>query len=281
MSPSPTQRSATGLAAILLAGLLSACSTTSNTSTTAGAGPLQGSTTELKTASDETNTEKRASIRLQLAIGYYQEGNYQVALDEVKKALSHNSNFSDAYMVRALIYTQMGEMALAEENYQSALRLAPRNPDLANNYGSFLCQNGRGALAMPYFEAALKNPMYQSPVKAMVNAGDCALKMKQYDAAERYLLEALRIEPNVPTIHAGLARVYFVRRDHTRAGFFINRLTQLTKPENLSADLLWLAVRIQRKLGDVGQESSLATQLRRRHPGSPEFAAFQRGAFDE
>lgn len=281
MSPSLTQRSAMRLAPILLAGALGACSTTSNTTTSAGAGPLQGSTTELKTFSDETNTEKRASIRLQLAIGYYQEGNYQVALDEVKKALGHNSNFSDAYMVRALIYTQMGEMALAEENYQSALRLAPRNPDLANNYGSFLCQNGRGALAMPYFESALKNPMYQSPVKAMVNAGDCALKMKQYDAAERYLLEAMRIEPNVPTIHAGLARVYFVRRDHTRAGFFINRLTQLTKPENLSADLLWLAVRIQRKLGDAGQESSLATQLRRRHPGSPEFAAFQRGAFDE
>ncbi len=281
MSASLTQRCMARLGLCLVAASLAACSTTTDTVTTAGAGRLQGSTTELKTASDETTIEKRASIRLQLAVGYYQEGNYDVALDEVKKALGHKSDYSDAYMVRALIYTKMGEMALAEENYQSAMRLAPRNPDIANNYGSFLCQNARGALAMPYFESALKNPMYQSPVKAMVNAGDCALKMKQYDLAERYLLDALRIEPAVPTIHAGLARVYFVRRNYTRAGFFINRLTQLTKPETLSADLLWLGVRIQRKLGDSGLETSLATQLRRRHPGSPEFAAFQRGAFDE
>jgi type IV pilus assembly protein PilF len=262
----------------VLAGALSACTTTVHTT---GAPSLQGSTTELKTASDQTSDEKRAAIRLQLAIGYYQERNYDVALDEIKKALAARSDYPDAYGVRALIYTSMGEMALADENYQRALSLAPRNPDLANNYGSFLCQNGRGAQAMGYFESALKNPMYQSPVKAMVNAGDCALKMKNYDAAERYLLDALRIEPEFPTIHAGLARVYFVRRNYTRAGFFINRLTALVKPETMSAETLWLAVRIEHKLGEQATETSLATQLRRRHPGSPEFAAFMRGAFDE
>ena len=91
----------------------------------------------------------------------------------------------------------------------------------------------------------------------------------------------MRIEPNVPTIHAGLARVYFERRDYERAGFFINRQLAQSKLDNLSADALWLAARVQRKLGDKALETSLVTQLRRRHPGSPEFAAFQRGAFDE
>jgi type IV pilus assembly protein PilF len=270
-----------GCAALLLwvlAGALSACGGPGRTANSAG---LQGSTTELKTASDQTSDEKRARIRLQLAIDYYQVGNYDVALDEVKKALGAMHDYPEAYGVRALIYTSMGEMALAEENYQSAMRLSPRNPELSNNYGSFLCQIGRGAQAMPYFESALKDPMYQSPVKAMVNAGGCALKMKNIDLAERYLAEALRIEPDVPTIHAGLARVYFVRRDYTRAGFFINRLMAQTKPETMPADTLWLAIRIQRKLGEEATATSLATQLRRRHPGSPEFAAYQRGAFDE
>ncbi|MES2016437.1 MAG: type IV pilus biogenesis/stability protein PilW [Pseudomonadota bacterium] len=275
-----TPRCVTRLMLCMLAGALAACSTPSGGQASNAAG-LQGSTTELKTASDQTSDEKRAAIRLQLAIGYFQERNYDVALDEVKKALAAKSDYADAYSVRALIYTSMGEMALAEENYQRAMNLEPRNPELANNYGSFLCQIDRGALAMPYFEAALKNPMYQSPVKAMVNAGSCALKMKNYALAERYLLDALRIEPDFPTIHAGLARVYFVRRDFQRAGFFINRLTVLNKPESMPADTLWLAIRIQHKLGEQATETSLATQLRRRHPGSPEFAAYQRGAFDE
>jgi type IV pilus assembly protein PilF len=278
LNPGLTLRCAAPLLACLLAGALSACGGAVRSSNATG---LQGSTTELKTASDQTSDDKRASLRLQLAIGYFQQGNYDVALDEAKKALAINHDYSDAYGVRALIYTAMGEMALAEENYQRAMRLAPHNPDLSNNYGSFLCQNGRGAAAMPYFESALKNPMYQSPVKAMVNAGDCALKMKNYEAAERYLLDALRFEPDFPTIHAGLARVYFVRRNYTRAGFFINRLTALTNPETMSADVLWLAIRIEHKLGEQATETHLGTQLRRRHPGSPEFAAYQRGAFDE
>ena len=187
-----------------------------------GSGPQ-----ELKTASDQTAAEKRASIRLQLAVGYYQDRKYEIALDEVKKAIAADPDFADAYGVRALIYTAMGEAALADENYQRALELAPRNPDLANNYGSFLCMvAGKPARAMPYFESALKNPTYQSPLNALVNAGNCSLKTNQRDAAERYLLEALRYDPNLIAAEAGLARIYFERRDMTRAGFFINRLTK-------------------------------------------------------
>ena len=247
----------------------------------AAASGLQGSTSELKTASDQTANDKRASIRLQLAIGYFQEGNYTVALDEIKQAIAIDPELSDAYSVRALIYTRMGEMALAEENYQRAMRLAPRNPELNNNYGSFLCQTDRLTQGIAQFEMALKDPMYQSPQKALINAGGCSIKMKNYDAAERYLLEAQRYDANNPGINASLARVYYERRDYPRAGFFINRMTAVAKLDNLSADVLWLAIRVDRKLGEKALEQGLATQLRRRHPNSPEFAAYQRGAFDE
>jgi type IV pilus assembly protein PilF len=262
-------RIALRLALCAIAGALAAC---------AGTGDSGG---ELKTASDQTPTDKRASIRLQLAIGYLQDGKLEVALDEVKQALAANPEFADAYGVRALIYSAMGELALAEENFQRALKLAPRNPELSNNYGSFLCQNGRPAQGIAYFEAALKNPAYQSPVKALLNAGSCSLKTRKLDAAERYLLDALRYDPDQPTASANLARVYYERRDYVRAGFFINRVKAAAKLDTLSADVLWLAIRVDRKLGEKASEASLATQLRRRHPGSPEYAAFQRGAFDE
>ncbi|WP_229413430.1 type IV pilus biogenesis/stability protein PilW [Massilia violaceinigra] len=281
--PRQSSRPLRSLLALAAAGMaLSACvSTTSTRNDTASAIGLQGSKTELKTSSDQTSKDKRASIRMQLAIGYYQEGNYTVALDEIKQAIAIDPEIADAYSVRALIYTSMGEMVLAEENYQRAMRLAPLNPDLNNNYGSFLCQTERYAAAMAQFEIALKNPRYQSPVKAMVNAGGCAIKQKNFDAAERYLLDALRFEPDLMPVNAGLARIYYERRDYVRAGNYINRVKTVAKPEVLPADVLWLAVRVERKLGNKDSETSLVTQLRRRHPGSPEFAAFQRGAFDE
>lgn len=272
-------RAASSLMLGLLAFALAGCA--GGGAKQSGAGALPGATQELRTLSDATSDEKRASIRLQLAIGYYQEKNYEVALDEIKKALAINPSMADAYGVRALIYSAMNELVLADENFQRAQRIAPRNPDLSNNYGLFLCENGRHALGMAQFDAALKNPMYRTPVRAMVNAGNCALRQKDYATAERYLTDALRLDPDFPSIHAGLARVYFERRDFTRAGFFVNRLLAVSKAETLSADVLWLAARIERKLGDKALETSLITQLRRRHPGSPEFAAFQRGAYDE
>jgi type IV pilus assembly protein PilF len=241
-----------------------------------------GAVSDLKTASDETAAEKRASIRLQLAVGYFQDGKYEIALDEVKQAIAAYPQSADAYGVRGLIYAAMGEAALADDSHQHALRLAPRNPDLANNYGAFLCNaGGKPAQAITWFDTALKNPNYQSPVNALINAGTCSIKAKNNDAAERYLLEALRYNPDLPTVNAALARVYYERRDYTRAGFFVNRLTETAKLDTLSADALWLALRVQRKLGDRNLEASLAAQLRKRFPGSPEFAAYQRGAFDE
>ena len=254
---------------VLALALLSAC---------AGSGP--GPSRELKTASDQTPTEKRAQIRLELAVGYFQDRKFEVALDEVKQAIAANPDYADAYGVRALIYTAMGQTQLADENFKHALRLAPRNPDLANNYGLFLCDAGaRPQEALGYFDSALKNPVYASPSKAMVNAGNCALKIKNIDAAERYLLDALRYDPDQPAVSAGLARVYFERRDYPRAGFFINRLTETAKLDTLSADVLWLAIRVKRMLGDRSLEASLAAQLRKRYPGSPEYAALESGAF--
>ncbi|MET0983415.1 MAG: type IV pilus biogenesis/stability protein PilW [Telluria sp.] len=258
------------LAAVFVLGLLAAC---------AAPGNAPG---ELKTSSDQTALEKRAAIRLQLAVGYYQQGKHDIALDEVKQAIAADPAYADAYGMRALIYTAMGQVALADENYRQALRLAPRNPELANNYGSFLCQTAnRPVEAMRQFDAALKNPSYQTPVSAQVNAGVCSLKTKNYDAAERYLLDALRYNPELPATLAGLGRVYYERRDFQRAGFFINRLTEVSKLDTLSADALWLALRVQRKLGERSMEASLVAQLRRRFPGSPEYLAYERGAFDE
>ncbi|MGZ8320639.1 MAG: type IV pilus biogenesis/stability protein PilW, partial [Telluria sp.] len=255
------------LLALCAAALLSAC---------AGSGG-SGASADIKTASDQTHDEKRSTIRLQLAIGYYQDGKYEVALDEVKQAIATNPTAADAYGVRGLIYGAMGEIKLADESFQRARQLAPRNPELANNYGSFLCQNGKPEQGIALFETALKNPAYQSPVNALLNAGSCSLGMKKLDAAERYLLDALRYDPNQVATNANLAHVYYERRDFARAGFFINRLREVAKIDNLPAETLWLAIRIDRKLGNKSSEASMLSQLRRRFPTSPELAAYQRG----
>lgn len=259
----------TGIAAVMTAVvLLAGCASN----------PSAGSQNEIATSSDQTENQKRAAIRLQLAIGYYEQRQMETALDEVKQALQADANYADAYSVRGLIYMDMGQNKLAEESFLQAIRLAPNNPDFNNNYGWFLCQSGRERQAIGYFEAALKNPAYQSPAKAMNNAGRCSLQLKDKVAAERFLLEAFKLDPTDPATNVNLGRLYYDKRDYERARFYTGRVT---KSDGVSPDALWLAIRIERKLGDRASEASLATQLRRRHPNSAEFAAYQRGAFDE
>ncbi len=233
---------------------------------------------ELPTSSDQTDIQKRSRIRLQLAVGYYEQRQWPVALDEVKQALQIDPNFADAYSMRGLIYMEMGETRLAEESFLRAIKLAPNNPDMSNNYGWFLCQNGREQESIAHFEATLKNRAYQSPWKALNNAGVCSLKLKDVAAAERYFAQAFQLDPGNLSISINLAKIYYDRGDYERARFYIGRVV---KADVLDAYVLWLAIKAEHKLGDRAAEASLATQLRRRHPNSPEYGSYQRGAFDE
>jgi type IV pilus assembly protein PilF len=202
----------------------------------------------------------------------------ETALDEVRQALQADPGFADAYSVRGLIQMDMADNRQAEESFLQAIKLAPNNPDFNNNYGWFLCQTGRERQSMAYFDAALKSRAYQSPAKALNNAGECSMKINDRAAAERHFSQAFKIDPGNLVTNANLGRLYYDTRDYTRAQFYLRRLT---KAETVDPKLLWLAIKIERKLGDQGAEASLVTQLRRRHPDSAEYAAYQRGAFDD
>ncbi len=237
-----------------------------------------GSQPELQTSSDQTDNQKRSRIRLQLAVGYYEQRQWPVALDEVKQALQADPDLADAHSMRALIYMEMGETRLAEDSFLRAIKLAPNNPEMSNNYGWFLCQNGRERESITYFEATLKNRAYQSPWKVLNNAGVCSLKLKDAVSAERYFAQAFQLDPGNLSTSTNLAKIYYGRGDYERARFYIGRVV---KADVLDADVLWLAIKAERKLGDRAAEASLATQLRRRHPTSSEYGSYQRGAFDE
>ncbi len=224
------------------------------------------------------DAQKRADIRLQLAIGYYEQRQFAVTVEEAGLALQAVPDFAEAYSMRALAYMEMGQVQAAESNFLRALNLAPGNPDFANNYGWFLCNDNRAAEAIPYFEAAVGNRAYQSPGKALANAGACSLKLRDVQAAERYFSRAFQFDPASLTTNVNLTRLYFDRREFERARFHIGLAVNNGV---LDVDTLWLAIKIERKLGNQSAENELAAQLRRRYPSSSEYAAYQRGAFDE
>ena len=51
------------------------------------------------------------------------------------------------------LYDRVGETKLADKHFKEALRLAPDNPDISNNYAVYLCKNGRIGEGVERFSA--------------------------------------------------------------------------------------------------------------------------------
>lgn len=230
--------------------------------------------TPLNTSGEEAQTRTRARVHTELAAGYYELGNMAVALDEIKLAIRAEPDYGPAYNVAGLIYAELREERLAQENFQRALRINPLDSDANNNFGRYLCDRKRETEAMKYFLAALANPLYQSPDRSYVNAGLCLRRSGNMAGAEDYFVKALRARPTQPQALYQLADLEYARGRYQLAKEYLVRLEQLASP---TSELLWLALRVERRLGERNAEAAFAQQLRRQFPDSREARALLAG----
>jgi type IV pilus assembly protein PilF len=142
-----------------------------------------------------------------------QEGNLAVALEELLTAISIDPDYAKAYSARGLAHYHIKEMDLAERDFQRALRLEPNDPEIHNNYGWFLCQIGREKEAITFFQRAIRNPLYDTPDKAYLNAGACYSKLGNLAVAEDFVQQSLRIRPENPPAVLQLAEISYRRGD--------------------------------------------------------------------
>jgi type IV pilus assembly protein PilF len=218
---------------------------------------------------------KSAKVHTELAGLYYERAQLGVAMDELKQAVQADPDYAPAYSVRGLVHMSLREDKEAEEDFKHSLRLDNTDSDTHNNYGWFLCQRGRVSESIPQFMAALKNPMYTTPGLAYLNAGMCSTKGGNNKDAEEFLQKALVVQPDMTQAMFALADLNFANGDYFSAKKYFADLAQ--KSENLTAEQLWLGVRINRKVGDHNSEASFATQLRKRYPDARETQLLKNG----
>lgn len=261
---------------ILLMGLLSLVVLTGCAN-----GPASGNTDrsgEPLTESDEPEARKRARIRIELATGYFEQGQTSVALDQIKQALAADPSFGPAHSLRGLVYMRLNDPVLAEESFRRALQINPRDPDTLHNYGVFTCQQGRHAEAIQLFQRALTSPLYGGQAKTLMMQGTCQLRMGQVTEAESSFSRAYELDPANPYVGFNLANLEYRRGEYTKAQFVIRRLNN---SEQANSETLWLGIRIERRLNNIQVVEQLAQQLQRRFPRSKEWASYQRGEFNE
>ena len=126
-----------------------------------------------------------------LGIGYYQQKEYEKALDAYRAGIAvidpeNTQMLSDFYGQMGDIYYQIEQLDKAYEAYDQALKYNPKNVVVLNNYGYFLSTNG----------------------------GD----LKK---AERMSAQCIRLEPDNATYHDTYAWIFFMQGNYTLAKIYI------------------------------------------------------------
>jgi type IV pilus assembly protein PilF len=258
-----------GGASVVLALALSGCGTSA---------PDKKQSDDIVTSSDETQARKRARIRLELAVGYYNDGKTTIALDELKQSIIADPTLLEAHNLRGLIYMRLNDLGLAEESFRKALQIDPQAASVEHNYGWLLCQQGRMPESFRHFQAAIANPGYADKAKSLMALGVCQSKSGQKVEAEATLQKAFELDAANPVIGYNLALLLYQRGELARALFYIRRINN---GEFANSESLWLGIRIERKLGNTEAASQLGLQLKKRFPQSNEVSLYDRAAFND
>ncbi|MDO5059196.1 MAG: type IV pilus biogenesis/stability protein PilW [Neisseria sp.] len=210
-----------------------------------------------------------ARIQTQLALEYMRIGDYRAAVATADEAIANEPKNETIWLVRAQIHQALGMDGMAEQGFQTALKLKPDSAEANNNYGWFLCsRRHQPQQAAAYFDRALADPTYPEPYVAYLNKGICAAKNTQYAEAEQYLRRALDFAPDFLPVQKELMRVKFLSGDsHTALQIWQDYASRVREPDS---DGLLLAWRAAKAAGSNAQMKQLEAALQARFPNSEE-----------
>jgi len=214
----------------------------------------------------ESRRNEAARNELALARRAYDTGDLKTAASSARAALRGAAVAADAHTLLAVIEDRQGQGAKAGGHYRAAAESQPVRGAYLNNYGVWLCSNGRAAEALSYFDMAVRDPGYGDRPGALANAGVCAMTAGDLDRVERDLRAALELDPVNVVALDGMARYLEAGQRHFEARAFSQRLLAAAPA---TAAALQLAARIETALGDSGAAERYQRRLRDDFPAAP------------
>jgi type IV pilus assembly protein PilF len=211
-----------------------------------------------------------SAYNLQLGIAYLQQNNLATAKEKLERAVKENPKDPNVHNALALLYERLAQPDDADKEYRTALRLDPQNPEIANNYGAYLCRSNRAEEGARRLLEVAKNPLYRTPEAAYTNAGVCLRSLHRDDEAETNLRRALEIRPSFAEAAFQLGDLELQRGRLAEAR---TRVDSYLGTYPATPDLLLLGVRIARASGDRVTAERYARRLRLDFPDSQQVRA--------
>jgi len=215
----------------------------------------------------EPDQDEAAELLYQLGARYYRNGEYELARERLLMSLEKNPDNPTALSTLALTYERLDNIRLATESYEKAVRMAPKNFDVLNTYAVFLCRYAKYDDAQKHFERAIHIRENDDPEITLTNAGVCMLEKPDPVQAENYFRAAL---DNKATYGDALIQMCLLKHrsgDDLLARAFMQRYLASNVA---TADVLYLGLQIEEKLGDDRARTEYSNRILREFPQSPE-----------
>lgn len=218
-----------------------------------------------------------ARINLQLGVGYLQQGNLAVAKEKLERSLAEDPSDPEIHGALALFDERLGNSKEADKEFRKALRLAPDDPSMLNNYAVYLCSHERADEGVRVFEQAASNPLYRTPWAAYTNAGVCLRAAhRDADAMQRFN-RALQSNPSYAEAVFQASTLDLEARRYAEARRRID-IYLLTNPA--TPDLLLLGWRCAGSQGDTAAQAAYGGRLSKDFPNSDQAHALAASRVD-
>ena len=217
---------------------------------------------------EPASDNEAAVANMNLGAGYLRQGNMELAIERLQRALAQDPKLVQAHTTIALAYDQIGNLEEAESHFKRATQLNQNDGSAANGYAAFLCTHGnRWVEAQPYFRRAADDTNYGTPEVALSNAGVCARDAGELEAAEENFRAALMRNPRYADALLNMLEITYQRGEYLQTRAFMQRYLDV-RPA--TAPVLLMCVNAERALNNAAAADRCAAQLRSGFPGSPE-----------
>jgi len=176
----------------------------------------------LTCAPDSEVLKRQAEASRSLGEAYMNQGQYTAALKELLDAEQKYPNDPMIHNALGLAYIAKERPDLAVDHFKKAIKLQPDLSPAVNNLGNAYLRLNQWDAAIEQFQSLSNDLIYTTPHFSLVNMGFAYYNKGEFETAEKYYKEAIRIQPKFTIALRGLGRTYLKMSEATKTQEILN-----------------------------------------------------------
>ncbi len=159
------------------------------------------------------------------ALDYFEQGQFDKALQQIDKAIQQSPENPDLYATRGIFLHRMNNVVHAVEAYQAALRVAPDHSFSHYNLGLIYMKQNKALQAIQEWEAVIRAKPRDTD--AIFNIAVALAHLGKSKESIPFYLKVIEIDPGHVQAHQNLGVIYRDEGEFAKAKKFFVRLKEL------------------------------------------------------